>query len=80
MRFWGYLGEYVGSGRAGWGVWCVAEEQRDGGGRAVEVRVCTWGEVVGAMYLVLYMASDRAIGCLEGVEWRDAGERAVIRI
>ena len=46
----------------------------------MEVRVCTWGEVVGAMYLVLYMASDRAIGCLEGVEWRDAGERAVIRI
>ncbi|EFR02249.1 hypothetical protein MGYG_05251 [Nannizzia gypsea CBS 118893] len=77
MQFWEYLDEYVGSGRAGWGVWCVADMEGD---EAVEVRVCTWGEVVGAMYLVLYMASDRAIASLEGVEWRDASEKAVIRM
>ncbi|KAM5443083.1 hypothetical protein MferCBS31731_001957 [Microsporum ferrugineum] len=78
-QFWGYLREYVSLGKAGWGVWCCAD-RADADGGYVDVRVCTWGEVVGAVYLVLYLASDRAVGRLEGVEWRDAGEKAVIRM
>ncbi|KAK2865246.1 hypothetical protein FQN49_003765 [Arthroderma sp. PD_2] len=46
----------------------------------LEVRICTWGELVRPIYLLLFLASDRRVRKLPVVEWRDSGEKAVIRI
>lgn len=52
---WDCLGTFINKGQAGWGVWCVREEDFS------TVRVYCWGAIVGYMYLLLYMASESKI-------------------
>ncbi|KAI1416012.1 hypothetical protein F5Y13DRAFT_155863 [Hypoxylon sp. FL1857] len=52
---WAYLANYVGTGVAGWGVWC----RRDMDFRWL--RVYCWGLVTAHIYLLLYLASQRRI-------------------
>ena len=69
IRFWSFLREFIESGKAGWGVWiCTSamsstrdgqQHQQEGRGQAVEV-YC-WGGVVGHVYLLLWLASERRI-------------------
>lgn len=54
-RTWDCLGNFIAKGQAGWGVWCVREE--DFGA----IRVYCWGAIVGYIYLLLYMASESKV-------------------
>lgn len=87
-EFWTYMGQFVGErGQAGWGTWCVREFVRvrddgdDGGDeeRRVEevLKVYCWGEVVGEIWLLLFMASKREVKGV-GARWVDAGGVAVV--
>ena len=82
------MGQFVGErGQAGWGTWCVREFVRvrddgdDGGDeeRRVEevLKVYCWGEVVGEIWLLLFMASKREVKGV-GARWVDAGGVAVV--
>ncbi|KAI9819585.1 MAG: hypothetical protein M1827_007035 [Pycnora praestabilis] len=100
-RFWAFLEDIIGDGRAGWGVWCVRDVGREHGeghkddvyGRADQagegskgdekerrfVRVYCWGEVVGHIYLLLFLASNRQIKG-KGAVWIDGGGEVVVRM
>lgn len=94
----------MGSGRAGWGVWClrmVSEpEDEDGGGgcgsgkggggdgdgdggengsevNGLGLRIYCWGEVVGHIYLLLYLVSERKIKGTDA-KWVDGGGEVVV--
>ncbi|KAI0432963.1 hypothetical protein F5Y09DRAFT_114205 [Xylaria sp. FL1042] len=67
---WAFLANYIGTGIAGWGVWC----RRDPDFR--ELRVYCWGSVVAHIYYVLWLSSHREI-LFTGSSWLDA-ERAKI--
>ncbi|KFY02247.1 hypothetical protein O988_02286 [Pseudogymnoascus sp. VKM F-3808] len=85
-KTWEFLHEYIGRGKAGWGVWCV----RDGGnvseggedGRQIQKvgkqwRIYCWGEIVSEVYLLLYLASSRRIRSA-GACWFDGGGDCVV--
>ncbi|KAI4863746.1 hypothetical protein F4820DRAFT_361876 [Hypoxylon rubiginosum] len=57
---WAYLANYVGTGVAGWGVWCTRDDDFQ------RLRVYCWGSIVAHIYLLLYLATQRKIrhtGC-----------------
>ncbi|KAI1118772.1 hypothetical protein F5Y14DRAFT_397595 [Nemania sp. NC0429] len=68
---WALLANYIGTGIAGWGVWCKRDP--DFG----ELRVYCWGLVVAHVYYVLWMASQREV-VHTGSVWIDAEEQKVI--
>ncbi|KAI1143420.1 hypothetical protein F5Y05DRAFT_152622 [Hypoxylon sp. FL0543] len=68
---WAYLANYVGTGVAGWGVWCT----RDSDFRWI--RVYCWGSVTAHIYLLLYLASQRRI-LYTGTSWVDGEGLTVI--
>lgn len=80
---WAALSAYVGQGKAGWGVWAV----RSGEGKALTgeggahpgLRVYCWGGVVGHVYLLLYLVSQRRVKGT-GARWVDGGGEAVVRM
>lgn len=85
-KTWEFLHEYIGRGKAGWGVWCV----RDGGnvgeggedGRHIQKvgkqwRIYCWGEIVSEVFLLLYLASSRRIRSA-GACWFDGGGDCVV--
>lgn len=88
-RFWVYLTKFVGRGQGGWGTWCVrevegpvqAEDKSDKENQAPRrgevVKVYCWGEVVGEMWLSLFIGSERKISGV-GARWVDAGGVAVV--
>lgn len=92
-RFWSFLVDFVGKdARAGWGVWCVLEqdhliaesERTDSSLPAPEsipvmLKVYAWGEVAIHVYLLLFLASERRIRGM-GAEWRDFREEIVIQM
>ncbi|KAI9722696.1 MAG: hypothetical protein M1812_001627 [Candelaria pacifica] len=94
-EFWAFLQDLIGDGRAGWGVWChksanVGEDKLSGvsdnrcsDGYAIDgddvVRVYCWGEVVGHIYLVIFLASTRKIKGT-GARWIDSGGEVVVQM
>ncbi|KAI0913749.1 hypothetical protein F4823DRAFT_576496 [Ustulina deusta] len=68
---WAFLANYIGTGIAGWGVWCT----RDHDFR--EMRVYCWGSVVAEIYYVLWLSSHREI-VFTGSSWVDAEGAKVI--
>ncbi|KAI0400296.1 hypothetical protein F4802DRAFT_499421 [Xylaria palmicola] len=68
---WAFLANYIGTGTAGWGVWCKRDP--DFG----ELRVYCWGSVVAHIYYVLWLSSQRKI-VFTGSSWMDAGGARVI--
>jgi hypothetical protein len=70
-RTWDCLGNFVGKGQAGWGVWCVREEYLG------SLRVYCWGAIVGHIYLLLYMASESKIKGT-GASWVGGDGQAVV--
>lgn len=80
---WAALGAYLGPGRAGWGVWGVrCSRGREGGGEGAEqtgLRVYCWGGVVGHVYLLLYLVSQRRVKGT-GARWVDGGGEVVVRM
>lgn len=73
-KFWKYLTDFVGGGRAGFGVRCFREVEE--GGEEVAKIYC-WGEVVREVWLVLFIASHRKVLGV-GARWVDAGGEAVV--
>ena len=52
---WVFLTNYIGTGAAGWGVWCRRNEA------FTLIRLYCWAQIIGHMYLVFYLASEREI-------------------
>lgn len=88
-EFWEHLDEVVGDGRAGWGVTCFRDGGGGGDGEDLEaaaasaqsrlglVRVYCWGEVVGHVYLLLFVASKSKVK-RTSARWVDAGGAVVV--
>ncbi|KAI1779971.1 hypothetical protein F4818DRAFT_401244 [Hypoxylon cercidicola] len=62
---WAYLANYVGTGVAGWGIWCKRDTDFQW------LRVYCWGSVAAHIYLLLYLATQRKIR-YTGSSWIDA--------
>ncbi|MCJ1315503.1 hypothetical protein MMC15_000823 [Xylographa vitiligo] len=91
-KFWDFLEQFISGGRAGWAVWAEKLERKrhvvdgevplEGEPRDVKdeiVRVYCWGEVVGYIYILLFMGSHRKIRRMDAM-WVDAGGEVVIRM
>ena len=92
-NFWTFLEEFVGGGRAGWGIWAewllkeneiLEQDDRKSSvaDREVEqdvVKVFCWGEIVREIWMVLFLGSNRHINSSQAV-WIDAGEELVVRM
>lgn len=86
-KTWEFLREYIGRGKAGWGVWCVRDREHVGeggedGGRKTGLegeqwRIYCWGEILSEVYLLLYLASSRRIRSA-GACWFDGGGECVV--
>jgi hypothetical protein len=82
-RFWKMLREEIVRGICGWGVWATRrdDEKVESGKscRSSVVKVYCWGEIVGDMWLVLYMTSE---GKVKGTNaaWVDGGGLAVVEM
>lgn len=68
---WALLANYIGTGIAGWGVWCKRDPTFG------ELRVYCWGSVVAHIYYVLWMASQREV-VFRGGAWIDAAGTKVV--
>ncbi|KAI0459410.1 hypothetical protein F5B21DRAFT_300684 [Xylaria acuta] len=68
---WAFLANYIGTGIAGWGVWC----KRDPEFR--KLRAYCWESVVAHIYYVLWLSSQRKI-VFTGSSWIDAEGAKVI--
>ena len=84
IDFWRFLEKHVGSGRAGWGVWCTRGDEESLPGPDQEaaigsVKVFCWGEVVKHVYLLLYVASKSQVRKL-GLQWIDSGGKVVVQM
>ena len=91
IRFWQFLTRFVEEGRAGWGVWCSREfqgdmqfaesskENNDPNAREEVVRVYCWGEIIGELWLLLFIASERQIKGV-GARWNDARKATVVKM
>lgn len=84
-RFWGDLKRFVGEGRVGWGVWCALESDGEAGADTVGeqdhilVKIFCWGEIVGEIWNVLFMASNRRIKGTSAC-WVDAEDKIVVKM
>jgi hypothetical protein len=83
IKFWVFLQSNIGSGVSGWGIWCLRESHEDEGEEEEHelgiVKVFCWGEVVGHVWLLCYVASQARLKRVES-QWVDADEEVVIRI
>ncbi|KAF1346665.1 hypothetical protein BDV97DRAFT_357546 [Delphinella strobiligena] len=95
VDFWRFLEKKVGSGLAGWGVWCTRELDGRGTGNDVttdasaqerdcpacigKVKIMCWGEVVQHVYLMLFVASKAQIRHGSAV-WIDADGEVVVQM
>ena len=70
---WAFLASYLGSGLAGWGVWCRRDPAH------AWIRLYCWGHIVKHTYLLLYLASGRQLK-LTGAEWRDGDGEVALRV
>ncbi|GAW22935.1 hypothetical protein ANO14919_124820 [Xylariales sp. No.14919] len=68
---WAFLANYVGTGIAGWGVWCKRDHDFQ------ELRAYCWGSVVAHIYYILWLSSHREI-VFTGSAWVDAEGTKVI--
>ncbi|KAI0383841.1 hypothetical protein F5Y04DRAFT_22472 [Hypomontagnella monticulosa] len=68
---WAYLANYIGTGVAGWGVWCTRDSE------FTYIRVFCWGKVVPHIYLLLYLATQRKI-LYTGASWHDGESLPII--
>lgn len=88
-KTWEFLREYIGRGKAGWGVWCVRDDGHVGeggedgrqlqkaGSERKQWRIYCWGEIVSEVYLLLYLASSRRVRSA-GACWFDGGGECVV--
>ncbi|KAI1322191.1 hypothetical protein F5Y16DRAFT_50779 [Xylariaceae sp. FL0255] len=68
---WAFLANYVGTGTAGWGVWCKRDDTFE------ELRVYCWGFVAAHVYYLLWLSSQRSVR-YTGCSYVDADGQNVI--
>jgi hypothetical protein len=83
IKFWIFLQSNIGSGVSGWGIWCL-RENGEGENEETEhelgiIKVFCWGEVVGHVWLLCYVASQARLKRVES-QWVDADGEIVVRI
>lgn len=71
QRTWGFLHNYISQGFAGWGSRCVRDEDW------AWIRVWCFGHVIGHVYLLLYLASERKLKT-QGATWIDGGGEVTV--
>ncbi|KAJ2965807.1 hypothetical protein NQ176_g10443 [Zarea fungicola] len=81
---WAFLKSYVGSGLAGWGVWCKRSSGDicDGSGEVekhASIRLYGWAHVVKHTYLLLYLVSGRQLK-ITGAKWYDADGKVAVEV
>ncbi len=91
VKFWRFLTQFIHEGRAGWGVWCSREvlcdmEHTDGNFESTDTPACAeiirlycWGEVMGEIWVLLFIASERKIQGV-GARWIDAMQETVAQM
>ena len=61
--FWTSVSSYIKDGKAGWGIIMVREEAdsepSDPGNTRIRVRVFSWGEIIGHLYLAFWILSNK---------------------
>lgn len=72
-RCWEELGDFIGNGHAGWGVWLTRDAQFH------TFRIYSFGYVAGHVYLLLYMASRSKIG-KAGICWKGGDGETIIQM
>lgn len=82
LNFWGNLASYIQHGKAGWGIRVVREVQsrsrpESSARLSIRLRIFTWGEVIGHVWLALWMLSDKLIVTLP-MRWIAANGEAVV--
>ncbi|CAI7594159.1 unnamed protein product [Penicillium bialowiezense] len=78
--FWSFLSDFIGrDGRAGWGVWCILEQDGDLRSGLVTLKIYGWGEIAMHTYLLLFLASERRIRGM-GAQWRDSQEEVIVQM
>lgn len=90
-KFWKFLTQFIEEKRAGWGVWCSREflghskHLGDGNDNASDnacaeiIRLYCWGEVIGEIWVLLFIASERKIQGV-GARWIDAMQKTVVQM
>ncbi|KAK3172698.1 hypothetical protein OEA41_006022 [Lepraria neglecta] len=90
-KFWDFLGKFVGQGQAGFGTRCFREMVDVGNGKETGsdkenhtpgqqeeiAKIYCFGEVVGEIWIVLFLATERRIKGV-GAKWIDAAGEAVV--
>lgn len=86
IAFWQFLQRIIGSGNAGWGVWCHRPNMNESGGTEGGVskglgvvQLFCWGEVVQHVYLMLFVASKSQIRKVRA-QWIDSEEEVVVQM
>lgn len=70
---WVFLFRYIETGMASWGVWCRRSPDHD------SLRLYCWGHLIKHTYLLLYLASERALK-YTGADWKDAEGEVVLQV
>ena len=89
-KAWKFLHEFVGRGRAGWGVWCIRElldkrkpdnsdKENQSPGQEEFAKIYCWGEVLGEVYLMIFVAAGKSLRT-GGARWIDAGGDVVVDV
>ena len=63
VRFWKSFSVFIENGKAGWGTRLVGEDVSDDSDAVqVRIRIFAWGEVLGHLYLAIWVLSDKLAG------------------
>jgi hypothetical protein len=94
LQFWHTFATHVQSGGSGWALSIYREDpnctqmglldrSNETGQRnstmSVVLKVACWGEILGHIYLILWVLSDKKTEALQ-MEWRDAAEEVVVKM
>jgi len=86
--FWSFLTDLVGSGRAGWNVWCSRSnlpcQEEHANSKMTEdeeemIKIYCWGIVVPHVYLIIFLASKREIK-RQKIHWLDGSESVILEM
>jgi hypothetical protein len=85
-QFWANISAYVKAGKAGWGIRVVKEvvdtnrsSNANSGDLQVQVKIFTWGEVVGHIWVLLWVLSDKLVSYIP-MEWIAGDGLVVVRM
>jgi hypothetical protein len=75
-QFWQNMTQFVQAGKAGWGTRLIREAK---GETLWTIRLFTWGELVGHLWLVLWVLSDKLTADI-AMQWIAGDNAAVVKM